>query len=363
MSRTGCALFKSSEARLETFVDDPWSAWRGSPERIMVNQAVLLVWWMCLGLPLSWSKVQRGDRVVWIGAQIQTSSESTVLTLPVELLDRLLEETRDLLRASSVGLARLRRYAGRLSWVAGVVWALKAVLSPLWAALADRGGAAGGTVKGEGKVAVVRIAHALKWIHAFLSRKRGSIERTYRTAERFTQVVVQLVTDASPWGLGAILYLDGKAHEYLADQVTDEDVELLGVTRGDHRSQSVLEALAVLVAVRCWLPKFSHLRFLVVTRSDSIAAVGALVAGRSGSAAMNMVVREVTLDLAECVYRLDVAKHIKGTENVFADALSRLHDTNSPKEIPLELKHVKRAVAERRDEAWWRARSVPEPSP
>ena len=64
-----------------------------------------------------------------------------------------------------------------------------------------------------------------------------------------------------PWGLGGVLLApDGKVLKYFDDTIHPEDVEFLGVEIGNCRSQSVLEALAVLVRAKnfCialpWLP-------------------------------------------------------------------------------------------------------------
>ena len=64
---------------------------------------------------------------------------------------------------------------------------------------------------------------------------------------------LRITTDASPWGLGAILEIEGEIVSYLYGQVEDTDKEVLGLSRdGDSSDQQALEALPMLVALREW---------------------------------------------------------------------------------------------------------------
>ena len=49
---------------------------------------------------------------------------------------------------------------------------------------------------------------------------------------------------------------------------------------------------------------------------------------KSKSAAVNLVVREAALDMAEGLYRIDVREHIPGVTNLWPDALSRVGQPN-----------------------------------
>jgi len=51
------------------------------------------------------------------------------------------------------------------------------------------------------------------------------------------------VVDASPWGIGGILLEDDKVAGYFADAITTDDIELLGVCVGDHRSHRLWKVL------------------------------------------------------------------------------------------------------------------------
>ena len=49
----------------------------------------------------------------------------------------------------------------------------------------------------------------------------------------------EIGTDASPWGMGGC-------------PITEEDLQIFGLTRGSCEGQQTLEGLAILVAMRLW---------------------------------------------------------------------------------------------------------------
>ena len=57
---------------------------------------------------------------------------------------------------------------------------------------------------------------------------------------------------------------------------------------------------------------------VVTIRTDSMAAVGAWSKERSGPPAINQIVREMALDLAEGLYDFDFVEHVAGIVNVLA---------------------------------------------
>eukprot|EP00972_Heterocapsa_arctica_P037718 5551248-Heterocapsa_arctica.AAC.1 len=57
---------------------------------------------------------------------------------------------------------------------------------------------------------------------------------------------VSICTDASPWGIGAYLEINGVIVEYLAGTISQAEAELLGHVRGGCAGQQAYEALAAL---------------------------------------------------------------------------------------------------------------------
>ena len=80
-----------------------------------------------------------------------------------------------------------------------------------------------------------------------------------------------VATGASPWGIGGILVLKGQVVAYFADIIQDEDLVRFRAKRGDSSYMTVWEAIAMLVAVRLWLPLLPHMSLQV--RGDSMGTL------------------------------------------------------------------------------------------
>ena len=86
---------------------------------------------------------------------------------------------------------------------------------------------------------------AVKWIRAFLNGVQGNMVRTfapdmYAGAGPFARMVF----DASPWGAGGFLVVDGKCVSWFATKFVEVDEKAIGIQFGDSASQQVAEALA-----------------------------------------------------------------------------------------------------------------------
>ena len=205
-----------------------------------------------------------------------------------------------------------------------------------------------------------RVEHSLLWINAFLARLVGSGElgRTVDSRCWGAGPCIPLTCDASPWGLGAILEVDDVIVAYLFDEISEFDVLLLGVQIGSCRSQAILEALALCVAIRTW----SSDRTQVCIRSDSQAALGAIGKLASPCPAINRIAREIALDIALSRYGIDIQAHIKGKDNVLADKLSRMGEPEAsagPARLPSQLSQVLRTEVAVRNEGWWESARAP----
>ena len=146
---------------------------------------------------------------------------------------------------------------------------------------------------------------------------------------------------------------------YFSEPITPADVERFGIKIGDCASQALLENLAMLIGVRLWLPQWKDERIVVRVRTDSMAAVGAWEKERSTTPAINAIVREMALDVAEAKYKLDIVEHLPGRHNDWADRLSRLMEPGGAKRIPHELTLARRDVPPARLAEWWRAAVLP----
>jgi len=361
LGRSGQALFDVSEARIEIYVDDPWTAWRGSPERIRLLKTRLILWWLALGPDISWAKMQHGSSVKWIGAQVSVDGLSSVaVALPGEYAAALEAESRELLKLPSAHMKRVRQLAGKCAWASGFVPALGAMIAPLWAAIADtKVGRSHGFAMSGPVIPTVRIRHALLWIVAFAVGKRGTLRSVFSVLEHRAPSCISMEFDASPWGFGGVLFWQGWPWEFFSSPITEEDITRFGIKIGDPAFQALLENLAILIGVRHWLPKWKDLRLTVRIRSDSQAALGAWVKERSSNQKVNMVVRETALDMAEGRYKIDVFQHLPGRLNDLADALSRMFQPAVNYSIPNGLAECTQVFPAQRDDVWWRAAGEP----
>ena len=181
---------------------------------------------------------------------------------------------------------------------------------------------------GEPATQTRRVEESLLWRRAFLSRLVGSrlLGREVDVRVWESSPGLRITTDASPWGLGAVLEVHGRPISYLSCAVTQQDAERLGIEVGSCRGQAPAEALAVLVALRTWYSTWAGCRLALQVRSDSTAALGALGKFGSPSPSVNKVAREISLDVAMSSYGVDIWTHVPAASNEEADILSRWHE-------------------------------------
>jgi hypothetical protein len=161
----------------------------------------------------------------------------------------------------------------------------------------------------------------------------------------------RISVDASPWGIGGILYEHDTPLSYFADNITVHDTTRFAATTGDPAFNTLWEGLAILVALRLWRNNnTSAVTFRV--RSDSLTQLSSILKGSSKSPSLNSIVAVILLDEAELYNALLVTTHIPGVTNVQPDALSRL-SAPTPSSIPQGLYNIPRVQPPPRDEHFW----------
>ena len=167
-----------------------------------------------------------------------------------------------------------------------------------------------------------------------------------------------ITTDAPPWGIGGVLELDGKIEAFSADGITREDREVLSLRdKPSSEDQQVLEALALLVALREWAPNWLNRRVKLSVKSDIVAALTLVCKMQPHSEQMGIIARELALDTCSSSVSPDDAVHIPGLANVAADILSRIHQPNAKVAIPSYLNADFKWDCLPRPRSWWK--SVP----
>ena len=319
------------------------------------------LWLVVLGLPISSSKVSKGKLVEWCGSEFRVVCAFIVQAVLAESsVPELAAEVEEAQALPFIKRCTLRRIAGRAAWAMGLEPTIRSFTDSLWAISAELADDKQSTKKfkgGEPAVETARVAVALMWLRAFLGKLVGAGElgRTLDIRDRYVVANIRITRNASPWGLGAVLEVQGCITDYLYDEVSQFDAQTLGVQVGSSRSQAVLETLAIAVAVRTWLPTWATSRAAVVVCSDSTATLGALCKLASPNAAINKVAREVSLDFAFSRYGIDVLEHLSNKLNTWADALSRAFEPGTSFEIPRELESVQRTKVDPRGQSWSQA--------
>ena len=291
------------------------------------------LWTEVLGYPLKLSKAHAGDSIDWIGARINLDNvnHEVTVTIPSEKISSLVESVEEFLGSPVIGTRKLRSFAGSLSFVAGLVPMLRPFLAPLWAVLSSETTDDGSSEllprkrgRTTGKlVHTKRIDSSLRWIMALLKGEENyNLRRTFLAFP--PQEAFELVTDASPWGLGGVLLQDGIPVRWYASKLQPKLLNKFKAATGDPAFNTLWEALALLVACRIWLPKCKVQRLGVRVKSDNVGALRMLLNLSSKAANINVVARELALDLARGNYSLGELEHIPGVTNVMPDALSRL---------------------------------------
>ena len=112
---------------------------------------------------------------------------------------------------------------------------------------------------------------------------------------------------------------------------------MLKVEHGQSSSQGVLEALAILRAIKLWRTRLQKRAIFI--RSDSVVALAMTRQLASSTPQLNHIGGEIAIRLEEYGIVRVVTQHIPGVLNVEPDWLSRAHD-RSP-EIPANLRKVR----------------------
>ena len=239
-----------AERRLQLYVDDPVLTVVGDPDQQHCAVDLLVLWWLCLGIPLSWSKGSFVDARTphnWIGVTfISRSPGSATLSFPQAFVTALLLLVRRFPRPTSRTAALADAYAlcGRAGRVAQVVPEARPFISALYAALAASLCSHHACLREAPprKVAVRRFQAAATWLEALLNNVPFRLQHTiYAVTPTIPLSKMRVEFDASPWGGGALLWVDGAISEYAILRWTEKDCEHDGVRIGVANDQTYWE--------------------------------------------------------------------------------------------------------------------------
>ena len=351
----------SDTQRLQVYVDDPALVVSGPRPFRRQQVALLMLVWTILGVSLAIDKGQFGPHVDWIGVELSVHSSNSggvMASILASRMDEIKVMADDIARNNVVGLKLLRTFTGKCQSVASLLFTWRPFIHMLYAAIYCLNGDAP-----PGCRWVRQIGIPLSWIQAFMAGVSGQLERFF-TLDAYlrTGYSVVVTTDASPWGLGAVLEFDGKIAAWFSSPISPVDRCILSLDAEPSSSdQQVLEALALLVALREWASEWTNRRVQLSVRSDNVAALTLICKMQPHSDRMGIIARELALDISSSSLAPDEAVHIPGLANKAADVLSRLHQPAKAPAIPEYLSADLRWECMPRPRHWWR--SVPTGQP
>ena len=112
---------------------------------------------------------------------------------------------------------------------------------------------------------------------------------------------VQIVWDASPYGMGAFVTVDGVVLEFFAIPIGDDDQAILGTKSGISDGQQVWECLGGLIAMRTWSRLWKKHRAQLCLKGDNISALVLFSQLKTHSKQLGMIAKEFALDLGEAL--------------------------------------------------------------
>ena len=345
------------ETRMEIYVDDPFVGSLGHTNATVAQAhgpyALAGITWDRIVL----GKSSESSRVNWIGAEVVVDSpKSMTVCLPAEFVFKALGQHRHSHRCKRVDRVHVKRYQNdrvHSSTTAGRSSLLgcrhSAVLRGhvMWVAMSP------GKHPPEARIPRRRITQACSWLVNVLRRQTGALRRTYEMDRYFSEPTFVITVDASPWGLGGFLSFRGRAIGWFAERVEEHDVQRFGIEIGSHEFETLLEALAVLVAVR-WSSVWTGSRASLRVWSDSLSTLGAINKLRSRTPRLAAIMRELALDCSEGVYTLQVLAHPPGIQNEWTDALSRIWQPGQVSNVSVELMAVTQYHPTARLATWWK---------
>lgn len=340
----------TEEARIQTYVDDPLVSIRGTQERVNRLAAVIMVSWSVMGFPLAFHKATLGRKLTWIGVELAIDAEGIEAVVPAEKVLELQHILTNMLKENVIAKKQMRTAVGKAMSIASVIFCWRPFLQELYVALHTEDSRAP-----SGCIWTKQVRHTLVWLLTFLKDELAGIRRKY-TVRCITNKLplVTIAWDASPFGMGGTLQLDGVIVEYFAIEISKDDEQNLNTARGTHEGQQVWEALAGLISLRLWSIHWQGQRAKLQIRSDNIGALTMLTKLRGGSPPLTQTAREYALDLGQAQWKPDVVTHIPGLSNTICDMLSRKWDPHKTFVLPRGLERAKEAHPPTRLKTWWR---------
>lgn len=142
--------------------------------------------WHTMGIRLAYRKASRGQRITWIGADLQALHQGTRraqvrATGKQEIVDEIREKTHEHATINVLAKKALLSYVGKLNHLAGIVEFLRPFMADLYGVIHRTTGARAPNNCYWTK----QWRHVAQWLAAFFQREKDTILRTYRVDSYF----------------------------------------------------------------------------------------------------------------------------------------------------------------------------------
>ena len=299
---------------------------------------VLVVWFLILGIPLSWQKgfYSGAEQAhTWIGVQFKVKEPGiATLSLPQDFAHGLLELAK-LFASSATTTASMKQaqeLCGKAGRVAQVLPSSRPFLMGLYGALAGSLNAARHRAREAppGRVATRRYRFCASWLVALLSARPDAplvLSSEIQAKKKVYGTELRVEFDASPWGGAGILFEKGEASEYFV--VTWSRIARLNVSPGDSAHQTFWECLTLALCLVRWCPIKDNVLFC----GDNTASLN-LALSMKGTGTNGAIASEIAWRAARYRWSYAVA-HLPSEANKVAYRMSRLCDPSLPPLVAL----------------------------
>ena len=304
------------------YVDDPLAVVMGDTTTRKTTMAMMVLVWESMGFRLSYKKGQRGRTVDWIGGTLTLNDDGITAKVKQSIIDDIQVALKSFEGKNVLSRKDVRSFVGRCNHAAGLLVTLRPFLQALWASLSSDNTGPNNTVWEK------QVHHSLSWMRVFFANQLTGLERTFSLQEYLqTGDIHEIGTDASPYGLGGWLAINGNIVQHFACAVTSDDKQILSLVGDSCRDQQILESLAILVALRLWSNESVNRCIRLTIRGDNVGALTLVMRMRPANAQQAIISREIALETANCAFP-PLVVHTPGVAHKIADELSRVNDPN-----------------------------------
>ena len=375
VSRLLQSLLQGDEGMHQTYLDDAIWILQGGLNSRNNNLAMILTTMAALGLKVATKKGERSSQVQWIGVRFSLSQDHVIVSLPEKYTQEVLQLLEGWQDKGMAPIAELRRACGKLSWLSGILPRTRWIVSTFYKVMHERlRDVSSGEEdrrrsnredqrKKDGLFVVKQLDQARLWMIAYLKTAMGQPSKKYKLdISQYPRAAI--MTDASPNAIGAVLLINNKMVRAISVKVTKAEASELGFEDKWNTSscQGIMEALAVLIALKTWRKELASCRVTLQVQSDSLVALALTQRMSNADAALNFIGGEISVECERCGIEHLQAGHVPGTANDVADYLSRPEEWQS-KTKPSELQDFPITKIEVTKDSSYYALPTPKQSP